>query len=792
MERVGEVARRRAERSCGSALKVAVAVGPARRFVVGDPEIQLIDVLAGRLVDELAAAEHLAEQGEVVLEQSALEFARRPRRDLRASPRRRERPDRRSAHAAHRAGRRCAVGGARPAAAGGARTALAAPAPCTSGCAPAAASSSPSSGRRSPCSSASPASTTTPTTTRSRSSTTSSGARSASSTTAAATCSSSRSATRARTCTRSSGRRTPTRTTRRARPPRRSRSSSSTARPARASSRSESRTAALRSGTYGHDMRRTFVCLGDAVNLAARLMSQAPTGQVYVTEAVQDQAGDAFAWERLPDMTVKGKDEPVSVFALGPGSRPGDAAPRRYELPIVGRAAELDGPRRGPRRRARRPRSRRRDLGRGGRRQVAAGRRVRATCPATRRPRRLRRVSGVRDEHELPGLERDLATPPAASTTRSTSDEQATTLERELERDRPALVPRAPLLDALLGIAIPDNELTGGLDAELRKTSLEALLADCLRGRASESRSSSSSRTATGSTRSRATCSRSSPAARRALPVLLVLAYRPSSEVGWRARRSSICRTSRSSSCRELESLEAEQLIRCGSSPCSVTTRAAARARRARRPTRSQGNPFYIEELLNYIRGKGVDLTDERSLARLELPESLHSLDPQSRRHAHRGAAPHPQGRERHRPHVLRSSAAGRVPGARVARRRARSPRHAADARPRPARPRGRRGVHLQARRHAGGDVREHAVRAPVAAPRAAGRVPRDVGAGRDRPQPRPPGAPLLAQPQRRQEARVPRRARARRRRRSYANEAAIDYFERAAPLLDGHGALAA
>ncbi len=29
------------------ALKVAIAVGAARRFVVGDPEIQLIDVLAG-------------------------------------------------------------------------------------------------------------------------------------------------------------------------------------------------------------------------------------------------------------------------------------------------------------------------------------------------------------------------------------------------------------------------------------------------------------------------------------------------------------------------------------------------------------------------------------------------------------------------------------------------------------------------------------------------------------------------------------------------------------------------
>ncbi len=55
------------------AMKVAVAVGKARRFLVGDPDVQLIDVLAGRLIDELAAAEHQAEKGDVVLEQSALE-----------------------------------------------------------------------------------------------------------------------------------------------------------------------------------------------------------------------------------------------------------------------------------------------------------------------------------------------------------------------------------------------------------------------------------------------------------------------------------------------------------------------------------------------------------------------------------------------------------------------------------------------------------------------------------------------------------------------------------------------
>ena len=43
------------------AVKVAVATGPARRFLVGDPTIQVIDVLAGATLDRLAAAEHLRE-----------------------------------------------------------------------------------------------------------------------------------------------------------------------------------------------------------------------------------------------------------------------------------------------------------------------------------------------------------------------------------------------------------------------------------------------------------------------------------------------------------------------------------------------------------------------------------------------------------------------------------------------------------------------------------------------------------------------------------------------------------
>lgn len=49
------------------AIKVAVAAGPARRFIVGDPDIQLIDVLAGRTLDHVASAEKMAEKGEVVV-----------------------------------------------------------------------------------------------------------------------------------------------------------------------------------------------------------------------------------------------------------------------------------------------------------------------------------------------------------------------------------------------------------------------------------------------------------------------------------------------------------------------------------------------------------------------------------------------------------------------------------------------------------------------------------------------------------------------------------------------------
>ena len=158
-------------------------------------------------------------------------------------------------------------------------------------------------------------------------------------------------------------------------------------------------------------MRRTFVCLGDAVNLSARLMSAASPGQIYVSRTVHDAAGDAFAWETLPALKVKGKQEPVEVFALTGSVARISRRQVRYELPLVGRRAELQRARPPPRRGAGRARPGGGDRRRGGHGQVAPGRRVRPLRPPRRTARGLRRVPGVRDHDRVPAVARTVAQP---------------------------------------------------------------------------------------------------------------------------------------------------------------------------------------------------------------------------------------------------------------------------------------------------------------------------------------------------------------------------------------------
>ncbi len=55
------------------ALKIAIAAGPARRFLVGNPDAQSIEVLAGATLDHMARAESMAKKGEIVLTTDVLD-----------------------------------------------------------------------------------------------------------------------------------------------------------------------------------------------------------------------------------------------------------------------------------------------------------------------------------------------------------------------------------------------------------------------------------------------------------------------------------------------------------------------------------------------------------------------------------------------------------------------------------------------------------------------------------------------------------------------------------------------
>lgn len=54
-------------------VKIGLATGPARRFIVGDPALHQIDTLAGETIRQMAFAENLAQKGEIILAPSAIE-----------------------------------------------------------------------------------------------------------------------------------------------------------------------------------------------------------------------------------------------------------------------------------------------------------------------------------------------------------------------------------------------------------------------------------------------------------------------------------------------------------------------------------------------------------------------------------------------------------------------------------------------------------------------------------------------------------------------------------------------
>ena len=377
----------------------------------------------------------------------------------------------------------------------------------------------------------------------------------------------------------------------------------------------------VRSGTYGHRQRRTFCCLGDPVNLAARLMSAAPAGAIYVSDRVQEAAGPGYVFSRLPDLTVKGKAQAVIAFTLEERTGAPSQIRTGERQRLVGRGAEL---------------ARIRGLAEWallGEGQVLA----------------LSAVAGMGKSRLLDELAAELATggvriaegaaqPYGVSSSYSawrqvwrtllsvSGDESVPALVEHLTTVVPeTLIPRLPLFGTLLGIPLPDNDLTASFDAKLRKTSLESLAVEQL-GRLSQQGPLMLIIE---------DCHRLDPLSRdlvvavaRAcarLPVLLALAYRTDE---------------RYFSGFDLDRLaHATSLVLQPLSPEAtgqmVTDRLSLLFESAQPPSptvidllasRSEGNPLYVRELCSYLHSQGLDPMDSAAMAALDLPESLQSL----------------------------------------------------------------------------------------------------------------------------------------------------------------------
>lgn len=98
----------------------------------------------------------------------------------------------------------------------------------------------------------------------------------------------------------------------------------------------------MRTGAYGSSTRRTYGVLGDEVNLAARLMANVEPGQIMVSQRIVAAASDRYQFASRGEICVKGKRDPVAVsLVVGQRLVSQQRTLLKSASPLIGRESEL-------------------------------------------------------------------------------------------------------------------------------------------------------------------------------------------------------------------------------------------------------------------------------------------------------------------------------------------------------------------------------------------------------------------------------------------------------------------
>ena len=378
-----------------------------------------------------------------------------------------------------------------------------------------------------------------------------------------------------------------------------------------------------RAGPIGGPSRRAYAVTGNEVNVAARLMQAAAPGEIVVSEHVLAGTREAFACRALAPMAIKGRSEPVRVVALeGVGERAVRVEEKSDGASMVGRERELADV------------VEKMKLAGGGSGQLVAitadagvgkSRLLGAVVRAAKgrgfavHAGEAQSFGTIATYLAWHGVWRGVLGVDAVGT----PEAQTRALEAALARIDPTLVPRLPLLGPAVGVAIADNDLTRQFEAKLRKDSLEALLATCLRACAARGPMVIAIEDAHWMDPLSIDLLESIGRAVAGMSVLLVVTSRPHDGEG-RA-------TARLAALPHFTELKLGELTRADS---AVLIDRIVRARRGAGATagekfievlhaRAEGNPFLVEELVGFLLDRGIDPELGVLPAATELPSNL-------------------------------------------------------------------------------------------------------------------------------------------------------------------------